>query len=63
MRETVSFFALFADYLSKGFWTEEKWRDSLISPPACTVSSLMRNHSDHLLQRLLHVPLGECPSD
>jgi len=61
--ETVSFFALCADYLSKGFWTEGKWRDSLLSPPACTVSSLMSNHSDHRLPRLLHVLLGECPSD
>lgn len=41
MGKTVSFFALFADYLSKGFWTEEKWQDSLLSPPACPVSSLM----------------------
>ena len=63
MGETVSFFALFADYLSKGFWTKEKWRDSLLSTPVCTVSSLMSNHSDQLLPRLLHVPLGECPSD
>lgn len=43
MGKTVSFFAFFAGELSKSFWTEEKWQDSLLSPPARTVSSLMSN--------------------